>query len=129
MIDKLYFVVRNGHCIISTSLPDIKGVLPPGVNGPDAATRQSFLNSNYSGSINFKNLVTGFASEVTDKKNKKMMNYLQANVNNLTFESSAENNGLKTTMLLNIAGKHNNSLEYFFNLVEGLLKIEAGEKK
>ena len=129
VIDKLYFVVKNGHCIISTSLPDIKGVLPPGVNGPDAATRQSFLNSNYSGSINFKSLVAGFASEVTDKKNKKMMNYLQANVNNLTFESSAENNGLKTTMLLNIAGKHNNSLEYFFNLVEGLLKIEAGEKK
>ena len=129
VVDKLYFMVKNGHCIISTSLPDIKGVLPSGVNGPDAATRQSFLNSNYSGSINFKNLVTGFASEVTDKKNKKMMNYLQANVNNLTFESSAENNGLKTTMLLNIAGKHNNSLEYFFNLVEGLLKIEAGEKK
>ena len=58
-----------------------------------------------------------------------MISYLQANANNLTFESSIKDDVIKSTTILNIEGKHNNSLEYFFNVLENLLKIDAGDKK
>jgi hypothetical protein len=129
IIEKLYFMVKEGKCVISTSLQDINGTPLTEKNAIDAAARQSVLNSNYSGNINFKNLITGLSAEVTDKKNKKMISYLYDNVSNLTFESTIKEDLVKTTTILNITGKHKNSLEYFFNVIENLLKIEAGNKK
>jgi hypothetical protein len=127
IIEKLYFKVKDGRCIITTSLTDVNGPIPN--NNLDAATKQSFLNSNYYGNINFKSLISCLSSDVTDKKNKKMISYLQANAGNMTFESTINNDLIKTTALFNITGKHTNSLEYFFNVIENLLKIEAGDKK
>ncbi len=127
IIEKLYFKVADGRCIITTSLQVVNGIVPK--TNLDAATTQAFLNSNYYGNINFKSLIANLSSEVTDKKNKKMISYLQANISNLTFESSIQDDVIKSTTLLNIEGKHNNSLEYFFNVLENLLKIDAGDKK
>lgn len=129
IIDKLYFMVKDGKCVITTSLQDV-GVTPQiEKNTIDAAARQSVLNSNYSGNINFKNLITGLSAEITDKKNKKMISYLNDNVSNMTFESTIKEDLVKTTAILNIKGKHKNSLEYFFNVLENLLKIDADNKK
>lgn len=129
IIDRLYFKVKSGKCIITTSLQNVTVNGPSESIGLDAATKQSVINSNYSGRINFNNIITALSSEVTDKKGKKSMAYLQANVRDLKFESSIKNDLIKTTTVLNIAGKHKNSLEYFFNVIENLLKIDAGDKK
>ena len=110
-------------------IEDVNGGIQNEKNPIDANTKQSILNSNYSGNINFKNLITGLFTEITNKKNKKMISYLYDNVNNMTFESTIKEDLVKTTTILNIKGKHKNSLEYFFNVMENLLKIDAGNKK
>lgn len=129
IIDKVYFMVKDGKCVITTSLQDVTGAAQNEKNVVDAATKQAVLNSNYAGNIHFKNLISALSAELTDKKNKKMISYLQANVNTFTFESAINDDMIKTTALLNIAGKHKNSLEYFFNVIENLLNIDAGDKK
>lgn len=127
IVNRLYFKVADGKCIISTSLKDVAG---PGVGSSvDEATRKALLANNYYGNINFKTLITSISADVTDKKNKKMIDYLQANTSNMSLESSISNDTIKTTTLFNITGKHSNSLEYFFNVMENLLKIDAGNKK
>lgn len=129
IIEKLYFKVKEGKCIISTSLQDINGVVQNEKNAVSAAAKESVLNSNYFIDINFKNLITGISSNTTNKKDKKMISYLQANVKNMTLESTIKDDLVKTTTILNITGKHKNSVEYFFNVIENLLKIDAGDKK
>ena len=129
IIEKLYFKVKEGKCIISTSLQDINGMVQNEKNVVSAAAKESVLNSNYFADINFKNLITSISPNTTNKKDKKMISYLQANVKNMTLESTFKDDIVKTTTILNIMGKHKNSLEYFFNVIENLLKIDAGDKK
>ncbi len=131
LLGKMYFMVKDGRCTITTSLADVNGNDKAAASKPtlDAAASQAFLNSNYYGNLNFKSLLSAMATEITDKKNQKMLSYMQANAGNITLESSIKDNLVKTTTLLNIKGKHTNSLEYFFNVIENLLKIDAGGTK
>jgi hypothetical protein len=124
-VDNLYFMVKDGKCIITTSLQDIAS---PRTSNVGAAIKESILNSNYSGRFNMEGFLKGLSGEVTEKKNKKIVNYLQNNISDMTFESHLKDDIIQTTATLNIAGDHKNSLQYFFDVIDKILDIDMSEK-
>ncbi|MGG9970295.1 hypothetical protein ACQ33O_00760 [Ferruginibacter sp. SUN002] len=129
LFEKMYFMVRDGKCIITTSK---EVVANPNYNlqtTADASSKESILNNNYSAKFNIKDILKDCALSVSDEGNKKMLEYLQANAGTLTIESGIKNDTIQSNTILSIAGKHKNSLEYLFNLWETLIQMDESEKE
>lgn len=127
-VDKLYFKVKNGQCIITTSLQDVVNPTYNQSTTLDATTKASILNDNYSAKFNIKDLIKGLSSQLTDKDDKKRLAYLQNNINDISFKSTVTDDSFNTTTILTTAGNHKNSFEYLFDVIEQMLEIGAPVK-
>ena len=116
-------MVKDGRCVVTTSLQDVTNSFRSENTLLDPIIKKSILNNNYSVKLDAAKLIKGLANEVTDADDKKMVNYLQDNISNITFESAIKDDIIQATGILNIKGKHKNSFEYFFNVIENLLEI------
>lgn len=128
MLDKLYFKVKDGQCIITTLLDNVANAAYNRTATMDAATIASIANNNYSAKFNIKDILKGAAINVSDKKNKKILDYLQQNAGTLLIESSIKDDTIQSNTTLSIVGNHKNSLEYFFNLMETILQMDEPAK-
>ncbi|UAY50911.1 hypothetical protein [Ferruginibacter albus] len=120
-IDKLYFMVGNGKCIITTSLKDVTNPIPTSsLNNSD---KLAILNNNYLIKLDGEKLLKGFSSEISNKRNAKSLEYLENNVGNVTIESAVKDGMIQSSGIFDIKGNHKNSLEYIFNVIETLLEM------
>jgi len=69
-------------------------------------------------------LQTQFSTDV----NKKISDYLLQNLGNVKMESSIKDGMIQSTTTMNIAGKHSNSLEFFFNMADAVNNIIEKDK-
>ena len=53
----------------------------------------------------------------------KVSDYLKQNLGDVKMESRIKDGMIQGTTTLNIKGKHNNSLEFFFNMIDGVNSI------
>ena len=128
LIDTIYFMVKDGKCIITTSLKDVTDPAQNS-NAVNDAVKQSILNNNYSVRVDFGRLIKSLAMEVSDKSDRKMIDYLQNNINTMTLESSVKDGSIHTSAIINIKGNHKNSFEYLFNVIENLLEMSEPGKR
>lgn len=96
----------------------------------DEKTRASILNNNYSLNINSKRLIDKVATQVSADVNKKITEYLSKNLGNaLKMESSLKDSMIQGTTILNITGNHQNSLEFFFNMMDAINNIMEQDRR
>ncbi|MEO6490857.1 MAG: hypothetical protein ABIO04_13015 [Ferruginibacter sp.] len=127
-LSNLYFMVKDGKLVITTSKESIDITLNNTGYTPDPDSKSSILNNNYSLRINSKALIQQISPELNAGTSKKISNYLQENIGNVKMESHVKSGVIQSTTTMAITGDHANSLEFFFNMIESINDIMEKEK-
>ena len=127
-ISSLYFMVKDGKAIVTTSKDIVDMTLNNTAFNIDADTKKSMLNNNYSLKINSKKLLEKLAPEFNTGTNKKIGNYLMENIGNIKMESSFKDDMIQGTATMDIKGTHANSFEFFFDMIDDINNIIENDK-
>ncbi len=128
-ISSLYFMVKNGRAVITTSKEAIDITINNTGFATDAATKNSILNNNYSLNLNTKKLLQRIAPEFSTNLNKKISDYLLENVGDVKMESGIKDGMIQGTTTMGIKGSHANSFEFFFNIIDAINNIIEKDKE
>ncbi len=129
VLNSLYFMVKDGRVIITTSKANIDMALANSGYNLDAETKKSILKNNYSFKLNSKRLIQQIGPELSTGVNKKISNYLMENIGDLKMESKLEDGMIQGTTTMAITGNHTNSLEFFFNVIDSINNIIKKDKE
>lgn len=128
-ISSLYFMVKDGKGIITTS----KEVIDMTINGTgyklDEATKNSVLNNNMSLKIDTKKLIQQINPQLTGEASKKISKYLEDNMGDVKMEGGLKDGMMQSTTIMNITGNNTNSLEFFFNMIDEINTIMEKDKE
>jgi hypothetical protein len=128
-ISSLYFMIKDGKAIVTTSKTVVDMTLNNTAFTPDAATKNSILNNNYSLKISTTKLIEKLGPEFTTDVNKKIAEYMKENMGDLTMESSLKDGIIQGSTTMGIKGNHSNSLEFFFNMMDAINSIMEKDKQ
>ncbi len=127
-ISSLYFMVKDGKLVITTSKASIDMAISNTGYALDADTKNSILNNNYSLKINSKKLIQQINPELSTNLSKKISSYLEENIGDVKMESSLKDGLIQATVTMGITGNHANSLEFFFNMIDAINHIMEDDK-
>jgi hypothetical protein len=128
-ISSLYFIVKDGRAIVTTSKEVVDNTLANIGFATDEATKKSILNNNYSLKLNASKIIEMMTAEFNTDVNKKVSNYLLQNMGDVTMESAVKDGIIQGTTIMNIKGNHSNSLEFFFNMIDAINNIIETDKQ
>ena len=128
-ISSLYFIVKDGRAIITTSKEVVDNTLANIGFATDDATKKSILNNNYSLKLNASKIIETMTAEFNTDVNRKVSNYLLENLGDVTMESAVKDGMIQGTTLMKIKGNHTNSLEFFFNMIDAINNIIETDKQ
>ncbi|MBL0359082.1 MAG: hypothetical protein IPP72_20445 [Chitinophagaceae bacterium] len=127
-ISSLYFMVKDGKAIVTTSKEVIDMTLNNTGYALDAATKNSILNNNMYLRINTKKMIRQINPELSTDLSKKISNYLEENMGDVKMEGGIKDGMMQGTTTMNITGNHANSLEFFFNMIDAINDIMEKDK-
>ncbi len=128
-IKSLYFIVKDGKAIVTTSKEVINMTLNNTAFATDAETKNSILTHNYSLNVNTKRLIEKLDTQLSSDVNKKITDYLSKNMGDLKMESNVKDGMVQSTTILNIKGSHSNSLEFLFDMMDAINNIMEQDKQ
>jgi hypothetical protein len=128
-ISSLYFIVKDGKAIVTTSKEVIDMTLNHTAYATDPDTKNSILNNNYSLKLSTKTLIEKLSPQFSTDVNKKISDYLKENLGDLKMESSLKDGMIQGTTTMGISGNHTNSLEFFFNMMDAINNIIESDKQ
>lgn len=125
-VSQLFFTVKNGVVYVTTSTDNI---LPK--SQTDISKNWAKDSSKYpaSGRFDIQRLLIGLDKEFTGTSDRKMLDFVKKNVGEVYFKSKAKGNSIETEINYNIKKSSENSLMYFFDLVDEMYKIKESGKK
>ncbi len=127
-IGSLYFMVKDGKALVTTSKEAVNNTLNNTGFMVEAATKNAILNNNYSINIDTKKLFEILGTEASSVTNKKMAAYMKDNMGNINTASSYKDGMIQGTTTISITGNHTNSLEFIFNMLETLNNLMEEER-
>lgn len=122
-INSLYFIVKDGKAIVTTSKEVVNITLNNKSFTIDTDTKNSILNNNYSLKINTKKLIEQLSTEFHTQSSKKITDYLIQNLGNIKMESHFKDGMIQGTTTMSINGNHANSFEFLFDMMENIHNI------
>lgn len=127
-ISSLYFMVKDGKAIITTSKEVIDNTLASKGYTLDGATKNSVLNNNVYLRINTKKLMQQLSSQLSTDMSKKISNYFEQNMGDVKMEGGLKDGMMQATTTMSITGNNTNSLEFFFNMIDEINDIMEKDK-
>ena len=127
-VSSLYFMVKGGKFIVTTSMESINMTLNNTAYPQDADTKKSILKNNYSFKINSKKLIQQIDGQLSTGLSKKISRYMEENMGDVKMESSIKDGMIQATTTMGITGQHANSLEFFFNMIDSINSIMEQDK-
>ena len=127
-ISSLYFMVKDGKAIFTTSKEVIDMTLNNTGYTLDADTKNSILNNNVFLKLNTKKLIEQINPELSTSLSKKISQYLQDNVGDIKMEGGIKDGIMQGTSTISVTGNHANSLEFFFNMIDAINDIMEKDK-
>ena len=127
-ISSLYFMVKDGKAIVTTSKEVIDNTLANKGYTLDAATKNSVLNNNVYLRINTKKMMQQLSSQLNTDMSKKISNYFEQNMGDVKMEGGLKDGMMQATTTMNITGNNTNSLEFFFNMIDEINDIMEKDK-
>jgi len=128
-ISSLFFMVKDGKGIVTTS----KEVIDMTINNTgytlDAATKNAVLNNNMSLRIDTKKLIQQINPQLSTDVSKKISKYLEDNMGDVQMQGGLKDGMMQTTATMSITGNNTNSLEFFFNMIDEINNIIEKDKE
>jgi Domain of unknown function (DUF4836) len=124
-VSSLYFMIKDGKGIVTTSKTVINNMLSNTSFATDEATKNSIMKNNYSIKVDMKKIFEITNDQVKGTEAKDLTTYMKNNLGSIVTESGYKDGMLQGTTIMNITGNHTNSLEFLFDMVQ---KINATNK-
>lgn len=128
-ISSLYFMVKDGKAVITTSKNIVDMVKNNTGFTIDDETKKEIVDNNYSLQLNSTKLIEKLQTQFNTDVNRKVSDYLKQNLGNVKMESRIKDGMIQGTTTMNIKGKHSNSLEFFFNIIDGVNAIVEKDRQ
>ncbi len=128
-ISSLYFMVKDGKGIITTSKEVVDNTLSGKSFVVDETTKADILNHNYSLKINTKKVLEKLGPELSTNASKKVNDYFLQNFGDVKMESNIKDGIIQSTTTINIKGEHRNSFEFLFDMMDAINTIMEKEKQ
>ncbi len=126
-ISSLYFMIKDGKGIVTTSKTVINNMLSNKSFATDAITKNSILNNNYSIKVDMKKIFEITSDQIKNKDGKEMATYMKNNMGTIVTESGLKDGMLQGTTTINITGNHTNSLEFLFDMIQKMSTTNSSE--
>jgi len=127
-ISSLYFIVKDGKAIVTTSKEVIDMTLSNTGYTLDADTKNAVLNNNVYLNINAKKLIQQISPELSSDLSKNISNYLEDNMGDVKMTGGIKDGMMQGSTTMSINGNHTNSLEFFFNMIDAINDIMEKDK-
>lgn len=127
-ISSLFFIVKDEKIVITTSKKMIDLTISGATRKLPADIKKSVFKNNYSFKINSEKLLQQVDPELSTETMRKIKNYLEQNLGNVLLESRIKDGMMQSTGTMSIKGTHNNSFEFFFNIIDNINDILGDDK-
>jgi len=128
-ISSLFFMVKDGKGIVTTSKEIIDMTLNNTGYTLDAATKNAVLNNNMSLRVDTKKLIQQINPQLSGEASKKISKYLEDNMGDVQMQGGLKDGMMQTTATMSIIGNNTNSLEFFFNMIDEINSIIEKDKE
>lgn len=126
-ISSLYFMVKDGAVMITTNFAALNMHINNTAFVVDEAAKQNIENNNYAMMLDAKNIFKTMQSQASTKANKLTCEYLKNNIDIVQSNSQYKDGMIQGTTSMSITGEHENSLAFFFNMLNSLIAIQDNE--
>ena len=123
-IDQLYFTVKDGIVYLTTSLENL---MPKKQSGNSEKWSKDASKHPLSGNINMQRLMSGLEKEFKTISQKKALDLFRKNVGDIYFKTDVKGESLETEFNYTTPNSSENSLMYFFDFCNDLIKISEPE--
>ncbi|KFC24443.1 hypothetical protein [Chryseobacterium sp. FH1] len=123
-IDQLYFTVKDGIVYLTTSLENL---VPKKQSGVSEKWSKDASKHPLSGNINMQRLMSGLEKKFKTISQKKALDLFRKNVGDIYFKTDVKGDSLETEFNYSTPNSSENSLMYFFDFCNDLIKISEKE--
>ncbi|WP_267263863.1 hypothetical protein [Chryseobacterium formosus] len=124
-VEQLFFTVQDGIVYVTTSKDNIN------TNNQSEISKQWMKDSSkypLSGRLNIQKLLGGLDKEFKRKSEKGTLDILRKNAGEVYFKTESKGGSIQTEMNYNIKSNSENSLMYFFDLIDDFYKNSQTDK-
>ena len=125
-VDQLYFTVKDGIVYLTTAKENINPKTQSEISKKWMKDSEKYA---VSGRFDLQKLLIGLDQEFKDSSEIKLLNLMKKNAGEFNYKSEVKGNSIQTEIDYNIKTSSENSLMYFFDLVDEIYKISESEKK
>jgi hypothetical protein len=123
-IDQLFFTVKDGIVYLGTSLENLG---PGKQTGDSSKWAKDAVKHTQSGKWNTQKLLIGLEKEFKSTSEKKALDLFRKNVGDIYFKTDVKGESLETEINYTTPNSSENSLMYFFDFCNDLIKIAEPE--
>lgn len=125
-LDQLFFTVRDGIVYVTTSTDN---TFPQNQSEISKQWIKDSAKYPISGRLDIQRLLIGMEKEFKSTSERKIMDVFKKNIGEMYFKTEVKGDKIETEIDYNIKNSSENSLMYFFDLVDEIYKIKEAEKK
>lgn len=124
--DKLFFTVKDGIVYVTTSTENISAK-----NQSEISEKWAKDSAKYplSGRFDIQKLMIGLEKEFKTPSERKTLDLLKKNLGEVYFKTEAKGEKIETEINYNIKNASENSLMYFFDVIDEVYKMKESDKK
>lgn len=124
--DKLFFTVKDGIVYVTTSTENISAK-----NQSEISEKWAKDSAKYplSGRFDIQKLMIGLEKEFKTPSERKTLDLLKKNLGEVYFKTEAKGEKIETEVNYNIKNSSENSLMYFFDVIDEVYKMKESDKK
>lgn len=124
--DKLFFTVKDGIVYVTTSTDNISSK-----NQSEISEKWAKDSAKYplSGRFDIQKLMVGLEKEFKTQSERKTLDLLKKNLGEVYFKTEAKGEKIETEVNYNIKNASENSLMYFFDVIDEVYKMKESDKK
>ena len=117
LLENLYFGLKNGVLMITTSKENIQNLIQQKVMPLQANYKKAITKNNSSAWFDMQKIITAYKTELDKEPKSNYWDIALKNAGELSFESKIKNGAIISEALYSIKGEHTNSLQYFFDVI------------
>lgn len=120
LLENLYFGLKNGVLMITSSKENIENLIQEKVMPLQSGFKKSISKNNSSGWFDLQKIITASKTESQAGISDNYWEIALKNAGEIAVESKVKNGAITSELTYTIKGEHANSLQYFFDVINDL---------
>jgi len=129
LLENLYFGLKNGVFMITTSKENVENLIQEKVMPLQSDFKKSISKNNSSGWFDLQKIITASKTEFEKEAKSNYWDIALKNAGEITMESKFKNGTITSESSYMIKGQHTNSLQYFFDVINEIYTEKQKETK